>query len=252
MIILKSSEEIELIKQSGAITASVFDQVKKAIKPGVSTLSLDKIVEDTIRSQGGEPSFLGYGSPPFPGAACISVNHEVVHGIGRDDVILKDGDIVSVDVGTYLNGFHSDACRTFLCGNVSQEVQDLVRVTEESFWKAMEFAKPGNRIGDMSSAVQRHCEGHGYGVVRELSGHGIGRNLHEDPEILNYGKPGKGPRLEVGMVLCLEPMITLGSPRIGILDDEWTIVTLDGKPASHYENTFAITADGPMILTCVD
>lgn len=250
MIILKTSEEIEHIRKACLITASVFEAVKPWIRPGVSTGQLNRVVDDTIRSQGATPSFLGYGEPPFPGAACISINEEVVHGIPSDKVILQDGDIVSVDVGSYLNGYHSDACRTFLCGNVSEEVKDLVKVTEESFWKAMEFAYPGKRLGDMSHAVQSHCEAHGYGIIRELSGHGIGQDLHEDPEILNYGKPGKGIRLESGMVLCLEPMVTLGSRQIMLTEDEWTIVTRDVKPASHYENTFVVTDDGPEILTC--
>ncbi len=250
MVIIKTENEIDLMKESGAITASVFEVLEKKIRPGISTKDIDDLVYEHISSQGGTPSFLHYGEPPFPASACVSINEEVVHGIPAANRILKNGDIVSVDVGTFFQGFHSDACRTFLCGEVAEEVQKLVRVTEESFWKAVEKAVIGNRIGDISYAVQEHCEKHGFGVVRELSGHGIGRNLHEDPEILNYGRPGTGMRLAEGMVICIEPMITLGSPRISLLDDEWTIVTRDGKAASHYENTVAITRNGPIILTC--
>lgn len=250
LIIIKSEQEIEKMKVAGAITASVFAAVAPHIVPGISTKQLDEIVYETIVSQGAVPSFLNYGDPPFPGSACISINEEVVHGIPSATRFLRDGDIVSVDVGAYIDGYHGDACRTFLCGEVSQELKDLVRVTEESFWIGVAKAVPGNRLGDISAAVQEHCEKHGYGIVRELTGHGIGRNLHEAPDLLNYGKAGHGVRLKPGMCLALEPMVTLGHYSIDVLDDEWTIVTRDGKAAAHYENTFAITEDGPVILTC--
>lgn len=250
MIILKTPEEIAGIRASGEITARALREVEAYIKPGVSTWQLNAIVHDCICAHGAEPSFLHYGNPPFPASACISINQEVVHGIPSRERILRDGDIVSVDVGSCLNGLHSDACRTFLCGDVDDKVRELVRVTEEAFWLGVQQALPGKRLGDISHAVQAKCEAHGFGVVRELSGHGIGYQLHEAPEILNYGTAGKGLRLQEGMVLCLEPMITLGSYRIKLLDDAWTIVTRDGQPASHYENTFAIWADGPEILTC--
>lgn len=254
MLVLKSAEEIKLMQIAGAITASVFDAVEPYIKPGVSTYEIDQVAYATITAAGAKPSFLNYVVDPdiipFPGTCCISVNDEVIHGIPSKERLLQDGDIVSVDVGAYINGYHGDACRTFLCGNVAPEIRDLVRVTEESFWKGLEKAYPGNRLGDISAAVQAHIEEHHYGIVREFTGHGLGRSLHEDPELPNYGRAGHGLRLCEGMVLALEPMVTLGSPAIGVLDDDWTIVTQDGKAAAHYENSFAITARGPLLLTC--
>lgn len=250
MIILKTPEEIKEMQLAGAITASVFDAVAPHIRPGVSTLQLDHIARDTIVRQGAKPSFFHYGEPPYPGNACVSINDEVVHGIPREDRILEDGDIVSVDVGAYIHGFHGDAARTFLCGTVSPEWQKLVEVTEMSFWKGLEQAHVGNRLGDIGHAVQAYAESFGYGVVRDLTGHGIGHEMHEDPDVLNYGKAGHGLRLAEGMVLALEPMITEGSYHIEVLDDDWTCVTEDGKAASHYENSFAITANGPLLLTC--
>lgn len=252
MIIIKTPDEIEKIKAACAITAEIFTVIKPWIKPGISTWDLDQIVYETIVKHGARPSFLHYGDPPFPASACISINDEVVHGIPRKDRILRDGDIVSVDVGSYLNGFHSDAARTFLCGNVDPAVEKLVRVTEESFWIGIAQAQLGKRIGDISHAIQTHCESQGFGIVKELSGHGVGRDLHEDPEILNYGHAGKGPRLQEGMVIAVEPMVTLGSPQIALEDDDWTIVTRDGQAAAHYENTVVIREDGPEILTCLE
>lgn len=252
MIIIKTPDEIEKIKAACAITAEIFAVIKPWIKPGISTWDLDQIVYETIVKHGARPSFLHYGDPPFPASACISINDEVVHGIPRKDRILRDGDIVSVDVGSYLNGFHSDAARTFLCGNVDPAVEKLVRVTEESFWIGIAQAQLGKRIGDISHAIQTHCESQGFGIVKELSGHGVGRDLHEDPEILNYGHAGKGPRLQEGMVIAVEPMVTLGSPQIALEDDDWTIVTRDGQAAAHYENTVVIREDGPEILTCLE
>lgn len=250
MIILKTKDEIELLKQAGLVVADVFEAVKDKIVPGVTTKELDDIVEATIRSHGAEPSFLGYGDPPFKGSACLSINEEVVHGQPSKDRVLKDGDIISVDVGAYLNGFHGDACRTYCCGNVDPEVRRLVKCAEDAFWYGMQFAKPGNRLGDISGNVQEFIEYQGFGVVRELTGHGIGRDLHEDPDLLNYGRKGRGVRLEEGMTLCLEPMITQGARYISMKSDGWTIVTRDGKAAAHYENSFAILADGPYVMTC--
>lgn len=244
-----TNEEFELMKKSGDILKEVFRECKSFIKPGVSTHDVDKLAYDIIRSHDAIPSFLNYGDPPFPGSVCASVNEEVVHGIPNKRRILKDGDIISVDVGAILHGYHSDACRTFLVGDVAPEVRDLVKRTEESFFKGLECAKIGNRIGDIGAAVQEYCEGFGYGVVRELTGHGIGTSLHQAPDVPNYGKAGSGPRLKQGMAICIEPMITLGSRYIELMSDEWTVVTRDGKPAAHYENTVLITENGPVMTT---
>lgn len=249
MILLKNQDEIANMKQSGAILAQVFAAMQEAIRPGVSTLQLDQIAREIIEAAGARPSFLHYGDPPFSGSICASVNDVVVHGVPSASVILKEGDIISIDVGACLNGWHSDACRTYPVGKISSELETLIRVTEECFFEGLAYAKPGLRLGDLQAAIQKHAESHGFGVVRELTGHGIGRSLHEEPNIPNYGKPGRGIRLEEGMVLAVEPMITLGSPRIYIGDDDWSIFTVDSRPAAHYENTFAILADGPMILT---
>ncbi|MDO5734691.1 MAG: type I methionyl aminopeptidase [Eubacteriales bacterium] len=250
MIYLKSESEIELMKIAGAATASVFAAVEPQIKPGISTAELNEIVEATIRAAGATPSFLGYGDPPFSGSACISINEEIVHGLPSTKRFLADGDIVSIDVGAYINGFHGDACRTYCCGNVCPEHRALVKCAEEAFWLGIREARAGQRIGDISATVQEHVESKGYGVVRELTGHGIGRNLHESPDLLNYGRRGRGVRLEEGMCLALEPMITLGTHQIRLLSDGWTIITADRKASAHYENSFAILADGPYVLTC--
>lgn len=244
-----TTEEFEYMKKSGDILKEVFRECKKFIKPGITTLDVDKLAYDIIRSHDAIPSFLNYGEPPFPGSVCASVNEAVVHGIPSKKRVLRDGDIISVDVGAVLNGYHSDACRTFLVGDVAPEVRDLVKRTEESFFVGLEYAKIGNRTGDISSAIQQYCEGFGYGVVRELTGHGIGTSLHQDPDVPNFGRAGSGPRLKKGMAICIEPMITLGSRYIELLDDEWTVVTRDNKPAAHYENTVLITEDGPIMTT---
>lgn len=248
-IYLKTKDEIENMRKAGRIVAQVFEEVSKILKPGVSTYEVDRLAYQVITEAGARPSFLNYGEPPFPGSICASVNEVVVHGIPSHDVILQDGDIFSVDVGACLEGWHGDACRTFLIGDVCQEWKDLVHVTEESFYKGLAFARPGCRLGDLQAAIQQHAESHGYGVVRELTGHGIGRDLHEAPDIPNYGKAGHGLRLQAGMVIAVEPMITLGSPRIFLAEDEWAIVTADGKAAAHYENTIAITSNGSELLT---
>lgn len=212
-------------------------------------MDIDARVEAIIRGEGAVPSFLNYGQPPFPGSACVSVNDEVVHGIPSADRILKEGDIVSIDVGAYLDGWHGDAARTYAVGEISEEVAALIRNTEASFWAGFEQAKVGNRIGDVSAAIEAVARSFNYGVVKELTGHGVGTELHEDPQVPNYGRAGHGPRLQAGMVIAVEPMLNLGTARIDILDDEWTIVTADGKYSCHYENIIGITEDGPLILT---
>jgi len=249
MVEILTAEEFEMMKASGKILQEVFKTLEKSIKPGMSTYDVDKIAHDIIADHGAVPSFLNYGNPPFPGSICASVNEEVVHGIPSQKRILKDGDIISVDVGAILNGYHSDACRTYLVGDVKPEVRDLVTRTKQSFFEGLKYAKAGMRTGDIGHAVQEYCEGFGYGVVRELTGHGIGTSLHQDPEVLNYGKAGHGYKLKAGMAICIEPMITLGKRYIEQLSDGWTIVTRDGLPAAHYENTILITEDGPVMTT---
>ena len=219
MIEILNAEEFELMKASGKILQEVFKVIRDEIKPGMSTHDVDKIAYNIIRSHDAIPSFLNFGTPPFPGTICASVNEAVVHGIPRRSVILKEGDILSVDVGCVLDGYQADACRTYCIGEVAPEVADLVRRTEESFFKALEFAKEGCRTGDIGNAVQTYCESFGYGVVRELEGHGIGTTMHQDPSVPNFGKPGHGCKLRKGMAICIEPMITLGSREIEMLSD---------------------------------
>ena len=249
MVEILTNDEFEMMKESGKILQEVFKTLRDEIKPGMSTHDVDKIAYGIIRSHDAIPSFLNFGEPPFPGTICASVNEAVVHGIPRKSKILQDGDILSVDVGAILNGYHSVACRTYCVGDVAPEVRDLVKRTEESFFKGLEFAKVGARTGDIGAAVQQYCEGFGYGVVRELTGHGIGTTMHQDPDVPNYGKEGHGYKLKKGMAICIEPMITLGTKEIEMLGDQWTIVTRDGKPASHYENTILITEEGPYMTT---
>lgn len=245
-ITLKTAAELERMDAAGRVVEETLNLLKAAVKEGVTTDELDRLAEAHIRSRGAEPSFLGYDG--YPRSICTSVNAQVVHGI-PGSYRLKNGDIVSCDVGAYLNGYHGDAARTFLIGNVPEEVRQLVRVTRECFFEALRFARAGNRIGDIGHAVQQHAEKHGYGVVREMIGHGIGRSMHEPPDVPNYGKPGHGPRLEPGMVIAIEPMINLGGAAIWRLDDGWTIEARDGKPSAHYENTVAITDGEPLLLT---
>lgn len=249
MVHIKSAHEIEKMAEAGRIVASVLLAVSRQVRPGISTADLDATARDLIAQSGGVPSFLGYGQPPFPAAICASIDAEVVHGIPSPKRILREGSIISVDVGVCLDGYHADAARTFAVGQISPEVERLVQVTRESFWKGLAQALPGHRLGDLSAAVQTHAEKHGYGVVRELTGHGIGRNLHEEPDLPNFGRAGHGLRLEAGMVLAMEPMINLGTRRVLMLEDGWTIVTADGRPSAHYENTFAVTDNGPLVLT---
>lgn len=246
MIILKSDREIEYMRDAGKIVAQTLVEVKKAVKPGVSTLELDKIAEKYIRSSGAVPAFKGYGG--FPGTVCASVNEEVVHGIPGLKM-LKNGDNVSIDVGAVINGFNGDSAMTFPIGEVAADVQKLLDVTEKALYKGIEKAIEGNRLGDISNAVQTYGESHGYGIVRDYVGHGIGRKMHEDPQIPNYGSAGRGPRLRSGMTLAIEPMINLGTHEVKTLDDEWTVVTKDRKPSAHFEHTIAIVDGMPEILT---
>lgn len=251
MIKIKTAEEMNSIKQAGRIVALVLDDMKTFVRPGISTMDIDRRVEEIIRGEGATPSFLNYGSPPFPASACVSVNDEVVHGIPSETRILEEGDIVSVDVGAYLDGWHGDAARTYPVGEISEEAMALIRNTRASFWAGFEMAKVGNRLGDISHAIEMVAREHNYGVVKELTGHGIGRNLHEDPQIPNYGRAGHGPRLQAGMVLAVEPMLNLGTAQVNLLSDDWTIATRDGKYSAHYENIIGITEDGPVILTAL-
>ena len=246
MIHVKSEREIELIRESCRIVRDTLDFVGTKICAGMTTKELDELIERFIRSEGANPSCLGYGG--FPASACISINEVVVHGIPNERVI-QDGDIVSVDIVADKKGYHGDACRTFCIGGVAPETKQLVKVTEECFFKAIEGLKAGTPLYDIGYRVQKHAESFGYGVVRAYTGHGIGREMHEDPSVPNYGKLGTGVRLRAGTVLCIEPMITLGNYDVKVLRDRWTAVTVDGKPAAHYENTVVVREDGVEILT---
>lgn len=247
MIKLKNSEQLELMKKAGRITGEALYLAGEAVKEGVSTLMLDKIVRAHIESQGAKPSFLGYAG--FPASACISVNDEVIHGIPSEKKILKEGDIVKIDVGAFYKGFHGDSARTYAVGKVSAEAEKLIEATKESFYKGAEKAVIGNRIGDISSAIEEHVLKSGFSVVRSYVGHGVGHELHEDPEVPNYGAPGRGARLCAGMTLAIEPMVNVGTYAVRVLGDKWTVVTADGKLSAHYENTVAITENGPLMLT---
>lgn len=246
MIILKSEREISYMRDAGRIVAETIEVVKQAAKPDVTTLELDQIAEKYIKSRGAIPAFKGYYG--FPGNICASVNEEVVHGIPGLRK-LKNGDTVSVDIGTVINGYYGDAAVTIPIGTIDAEVQHLLDVTEESLCKGIEQAVVNNRLSDISHAVQKVAETHGYGVVRDYVGHGIGRSMHEDPQVPNYGPPGRGPRLKPGMTLAIEPMINMGTHDVKTLDDGWTVITSDGKRSAHFEHTIAITDDGPEILT---
>lgn len=250
MINLKTTRELRCMRDAGKISQEALLKAGEAVRPGVSTLELDKIVRRTIEKAGAVPSFLGYGG--FPASACISVNNVVIHGIPSAHEILKEGDIVSIDVGAIYEGFNGDNAWTFPCGKVSEEAQKLMDATRESLFLAIEKAVPGNRIGDIGSAVQQYVEARNYSVVREFVGHGVGAELHEDPSVPNYGTPGRGVRLLPGMTIAIEPMVTQGSCEVKILKDGWTTVTKDGKLAAHFEHSIAITPDGPVILTSLD
>jgi methionyl aminopeptidase len=246
-IIIKTPQEIEAMQESGKILAAVFDIVKDNFKPGINAKQLDDLIFDAISSHQAKPSFLGYQGYKY--SSCISKNEEVVHGIPYKEKIFMPGDIASIDIGVFFKGFHSDAARTLWLEPIPQEVTRLITVTEECFFKAIEHAKPGNTIGDMTSALQHHAESNGFSVVRDLCSHGIGKKLHEDPLIPNYGVQGKGFKLKEGMTFAIEPMINMGTHQVLTLDDKWTIITADQKLSAHYENTICITKDGAKILT---
>ena len=233
-IFLKTEDEIELMRQANQLVGKTLGELAKHIKPGVTTLQLDKIADEYIRDHGAIPTFKGFPNPyggPFPASICTSVNEIVVHGVPNAETILKDGDIISIDCGTLLNGFCGDSCYTFCVGEVSDEVRKLLRVTKDSLYLGIEQAVAGHHLGDISSAVQEHCESNGYGVVRELTGHGIGREMHEDPPVPNFGRRGNGTMLKESMCIAIEPMITMGKRDIGLMPDRWSIRTRDGKPA---------------------
>lgn len=246
MINLRSEAEIELLRENNQLVSATLAEVGKHIRPGVTTLQLDKIAEDFIRSHGAVPGFLGYNG--FPNTLCVSVNEHVVHGIPSDSP-LKEGDIVSVDCGTIMKGFYGDTAYTFAVGEIAPNVSELLRVTKEALHKGVEQAVIGNRTGDIGHAVQEYAESHGYSVVRELVGHGLGKNMHEEPEVPNYGARGRGPLLKAGMVICIEPMINMGSRYIVFERDGWTVRTKDRKPSAHFEYAVAITKDGPDVLS---
>ena len=254
MVSIKSEKEIVLMEEVCKIVANFYERLEKEIKPGITTYELDKRAERIMRELGAIPAQIGYdpgiqGIPPYRHATCISVNDEVIHGIPSKSRVLKEGDIVSVDTVALRNGFNGDAARTFIVGKTSKEAYRLVDVTKQAFFEGIKFAKPGYRIGDISHAIGEYVRANGYSVVREFQGHGIGRQMHEDPGIPNYGKAGKGIRLEPGMTLAIEPMVIQGKPNILELDDGWTIITEEGSLAAHYENTVLITKNEPKILT---
>ena len=247
MIFLKTEEEIELLRESNLLVCKTLAELAKVIQPGVTTAQLDKLAEEFIRDNGAIPAFKGYCG--FPASLCTSVNEQVVHGIPSDKVILKDGDIVSVDCGTFKNGFVGDSAYTFAVGEISDEVKLLLETTKESLFKGIEQAVEGRRLGDLGYAIQNHCEMRGYSVVREFVGHGVGRKMHEAPEVPNYGSRGRGPMLKTGMTLCIEPMINLGKRDIIVERDGWTTRTRDGKPSAHFENAVAVAKGKADILS---
>lgn len=246
MICIKSNKEIAKMRRAGEITAGALIAAGEALKAGMTTKELDTVVRKYITSHGAKPSFLGYGG--FPGSACISVNDEVIHGIPGPRKLME-GDIVSVDVGAYYDGYHGDSCKTFAVGEISDNAKALMKSTEESLYKAIELVRPGVRLGDIGAAIQKYNESNGFSVVREYVGHGVGKELHEEPEVPNFGKEGHGVKLQAGMVIAIEPMINEGTANIKVLPDGWTVKTLDGKLSAHFEHTVAVTANGCVILT---
>lgn len=250
MVTIKSKREIELMIKAGRIVALAHAEVKKAIKPGVSTMQLDEIVEKVIRSNNAIPSFKGYGG--FPGSACTSVNEQVVHGIPSESVILHDGDIIGVDIGAIYKGYHGDSAWSYPVGNISKEAQSLLDVTKQSLFEGLKKAKAGNRLSDISHAIQTYAESFGYSIVREFVGHGVGKDLHEDPQIPNYGLPGKGILLKAGMTLAIEPMVNMGRKEVKVLQDNWTTVTVDKSLSAHFEHSILITDSDCKIFTTVE
>ena len=251
-IFLKTEDEIELMRKANRLVGKTLGVISKHIRPGVTTLQLDKVAEEFIRDNGAIPTFKGFPNPygsPFPSSICTSVNDVVVHGIPDDKTVLKEGDIISVDCGALLDGFNGDSCYTFCVGEVAPETKKLLEVTKTALYLGIENAVAGKHVGDIGSAVQKHCEMYGYGVVRELTGHGIGREMHEDPSVPNYGSRGSGVLLKAGMCIAIEPMITLGARSIGMMPDRWTIKTCDGKPAAHFEHTIAVRRGKAEILS---
>lgn len=250
MITIKSKTEIEKMRVAGKITGLTLVEVSKHIRPGVSTAELDKIARDFIKRQGATPSFLNYNG--YPANICASVNDAVVHGIPSKDIILKEGDIISIDVGAYKDGYHGDAARTYGVGKISDEAARLIAVTKQSFFEGIKNAVHGAKLGDISAAIQEYVEDNGYSVVRDLVGHGIGKKMHEDPSVPNFGHYGRGVKLASGMTLAIEPMVNVGEYDVVVLDDDWTVVTEDGSLSAHYENTVLITKGKPEILTLYD
>lgn len=247
MITLKSKRELDLMREAGKKLRLIFDEIKKIVKPGITTHEIDEVVERLILAHDAKPAFKGYRG--YPASVCTSVNESVVHEIPSRKRKLKSGDVLSVDLGLIHKGYYSDAARTWPIGSVNDEARELVEVTQKALYLGIEQMKPGKRIGDISSAVQNYVEANGFSVVRDFVGHGIGRSLHEDPQVPNFGKAGVGPKLEIGMVLALEPMVTAGSWEVEILEDDWTVVTRDRQLAAHYEDTIALTEKGPENLT---
>lgn len=245
-ITIKTKDQVDKMRIAGGILADLIDILEEMIRPGITTDELDKVAEDFIRSRGAEPSFLGYGG--YPKTLCTSVNEEIVHGIPSSRK-LKNGDIISIDMGAYINGYHGDCARTYGVGEISEADRKLIEVTQQSFFEGIKFAKAGNHLYEISAAVQTYAESFEFGVVRDYVGHGIGRNMHEDPSIPNFKQIGRGPKLQKGMVLAIEPMITAGSYKCKVLKDGWTAVTRDGSNAAHYENTVLITDGEPELLT---
>lgn len=246
MIQLKSAAELSRMREAGRVVAKAHEAVRRALQPGMTTLELDAVAENVIRQAGAVPSFKGYLG--YPGNVCVSINEQVVHGI-PGSIELQDGDIVSVDIGAVLDGFHGDSAWTYAVGSISPEAERLLAVTEAVLFKGIDQARPGNRLSDISHAVQVHAESQGYAVVKEFVGHGIGRRMHEEPQLPNFGPPGHGIRLKPGLVLAIEPMVNAGGADVVILDDQWTVVTKDGSLSAHFEHTVAVTENGPEILT---
>jgi methionyl aminopeptidase len=254
---IKTAEQVERMRVAGLLVGETLELLRGAVRPGVTTAELDALAEDHIRSRGGVPSFVGYGDPPFPGTICASVDDEVVHGIpGARE--LRPGDVISIDCGAIVDGWHGDAAVTVAVGEVPEPVRELIRVTEEAMWAGIAAARLGGRVTDISHAVEQHLrsqahpDGGSWGILEEFTGHGIGTAMHQPPNVPNHGRPGRGPRLQRGLVLAVEPMVTLGSPDVVVEDDEWTVVTVDGSWAAHFEHTFTLTPDGPWVLTALD